>query len=97
MLHISFDSSLRRCCSFSNLVTILTTSSVCSCPDKDKNLICKHVIGVIYRLKLCEFPGLDLNLEAKNKQGRRKLATHALAKLDYQNITPNSCILPQIY
>ncbi|RNA16480.1 hypothetical protein BpHYR1_032604 [Brachionus plicatilis] len=26
-------------------------SSVCSCPDWDKNLICKHVIGVAYRRK----------------------------------------------
>ena len=51
---------------------------MCSCPDWDKNLICKHVIGVAYRLDLCEFPGLDLNIEANKKRGRRKQATPAL-------------------
>ncbi|RNA05337.1 hypothetical protein BpHYR1_016556, partial [Brachionus plicatilis] len=39
-----------------------------------------NVIGVAYRLKLCEFPGLDLNLEANKKRGRRKQATPALVQ-----------------
>ncbi|RMZ96172.1 hypothetical protein BpHYR1_029307 [Brachionus plicatilis] len=43
-------------------------SSVCLFPDRDKNLICKHVIGAAYRLKLCEYPDLDLNLEANKKR-----------------------------
>ena len=52
--------------------------SVCSCPDWDKNYMCKHVIGVAYNLGLCEFPGLDLNIEANTKRGRRKKAQMAL-------------------
>ncbi len=37
--------------------------------------MCKHVIkgikSVAYNLGLCEFPGLDLNIEANTKRGRR--------------------------
>jgi hypothetical protein len=40
--------------------------------------VCKHVIGVAYNLGLCEFPGLDLNIEANTKRGRRKKAQMAL-------------------
>lgn len=52
--------------------------SVCSCPDWDKNYICKHVIGIAYNHGLCQFPGLDLNIEANAKRGRRKRAKMAL-------------------
>ncbi|RNA13639.1 hypothetical protein BpHYR1_037885, partial [Brachionus plicatilis] len=45
-------------------------SSLCSCPYWDKNLICKHVIGVAYRLKLCEFPGLR---QIKSEEDENKL------------------------
>jgi len=51
--------------------------SECSCPDWDKNFVCKHVIDVAYNLGLCKFPGLDLNIEANTKRGRRKKAQMA--------------------
>ena len=63
--------------------------SVCSCPDWEKNYICKHVIGVAYIQGLCEFPGLDLNIEANAKRGRRKHATMALVqRTDTGRINP---------
>ncbi|RNA34112.1 hypothetical protein BpHYR1_025054 [Brachionus plicatilis] len=37
-------------------------------------------------LKLCEFPGLDLNLEANKKRGRRKQATPALVQHQAESI-----------
>lgn len=57
-------------------------SSVCSCVYWNKNYICKHTIGVAFNCKLTSFPGLDLNIEANARRGRRKKATEALVHRD---------------
>jgi hypothetical protein len=54
--------------------------SICSCPYWNKNLFCKHRIGVAYNLNLTQFPGLNLNIEANAKSGRRKHAQEALIR-----------------
>ncbi|RNA38915.1 hypothetical protein BpHYR1_042681 [Brachionus plicatilis] len=52
--------------------------SVCSCPYWNKNYVCKHTVGIANKLDLNTFPGLNLNIEANAKRGRRKQATAAL-------------------
>lgn len=52
--------------------------SVCSCPYWQKNFVCKHTVGIANKLNLNTFPGLNLNIEANAKRGRRKQATAAL-------------------
>ncbi|RNA38993.1 hypothetical protein BpHYR1_041671 [Brachionus plicatilis] len=52
--------------------------SECSCPNWNKNYICKHAFGVAYNLGLCQFPSFDLNIECYSKRGRLKTANMAL-------------------
>ncbi|RNA34454.1 hypothetical protein BpHYR1_021522 [Brachionus plicatilis] len=55
--------------------------SECSCQYWKKNYICKHVIGISYKLsKFDTFPALDLNIEQNSKRGRRKKASSALQR-----------------
>ncbi|RNA42707.1 hypothetical protein BpHYR1_017517 [Brachionus plicatilis] len=55
--------------------------SECSCQNWKKNYICKHVIGISYKLyKFDTFPALDLNIEQNSKRGRRKKASSALQR-----------------
>jgi hypothetical protein len=54
----------------------------CNCPSFFKEFICKHVVGMALRLKLCKPPpaAKDVPIGEKRKRGRPKLATKALLK-----------------
>ncbi|RNA39057.1 hypothetical protein BpHYR1_012753 [Brachionus plicatilis] len=55
--------------------------SECFCQYWKKNCICKHVIGISYKLsKFDTFSALDLNIEQNSKRGRRKKASSALQR-----------------
>ncbi|CAF0764771.1 unnamed protein product [Brachionus calyciflorus] len=72
--YVSFINSIR-------FVTINTSRwelSICSCPNWNKELLCKHTIGISYKLGLNTFPGLNLHIEANARRGRRKKAYEAL-------------------
>jgi hypothetical protein len=54
----------------------------CNCPTFFKEFICKHVVGMALRLKLCKPPpaAKDVPIGEKRKRGRPKLASKALLK-----------------
>ncbi|RNA21820.1 hypothetical protein BpHYR1_040462 [Brachionus plicatilis] len=52
--------------------------SICSCPYWNKNLICKHTIGIANKLNLNVLPAINLKIEDYIKRGRRKHADKAL-------------------
>lgn len=54
--------------------------SKCDCPIFLKNYICKHVVGISLKNKLCRLPrkALTVELTKKLKKGRKPKATSAL-------------------
>ena len=55
--------------------------SECSCQYWKRNYICKHVVGISYKLsKFDTFPALDLNIEQNSKRGRRKKTCSGLQR-----------------
>ncbi len=55
-------------------------SSRCNCPAFMKNFVCKHMVGVALRLKLCKPPPAAMNVPIgeKRKRGRPARAKKAL-------------------
>ncbi|CAF2081601.1 unnamed protein product [Rotaria magnacalcarata] len=56
------------------------TKSTCSCPTCLKYYICKHIIGLAARYKLCSIPleAKNISLGQKRKRGRVAKAKKAL-------------------
>lgn len=56
------------------------TESSCNCPYFLKNFMCKHVIGLSLRMKICKLPraAIATPLGAKPKSGRKANAKKAL-------------------
>lgn len=56
------------------------TCSTCDCPYFLKRYMCKHVIGMALRLKICKLPraAIPTALGAKPKRGRKTQSTKAL-------------------
>lgn len=54
--------------------------SKCECPQFQKNYVCKHILGVALREKICKLPrtAIPTMLEQKAKPGRKKKNTKAL-------------------
>ena len=63
-----------------NINTSDWTLSQCSCAWYKKNKICKHVIGISAKLKLCNFPlvAMQIPLGQKRKRGRPEGTKKAL-------------------
>lgn len=59
------------------------TDSLCTCQSFSKDFICKHVVGIAYRIGILNAPDQVSNaaegpISAKNKRGRPRKATKAL-------------------
>lgn len=55
-------------------------NSLCDCPNFRKKYVCKHLIGIALREKLCKLPrkAITVPLAKKPQKGRKPRATEAL-------------------